>query len=530
MRRAVIFGLIALVALGAAGTTSARSPQERAHVQARAALDRALSIFHGQGTDPRGATMALRDLRLRMGSLSTSERKVARSLLARPTDGGNFDWSAPNNKRKHLCTTHFCLHWVTTTGDAPSLKDTSPHNHIPDYVDHAKSVMNTVWRKEITQLNYRRPGRDGSSGSHHGGNPNSKIDIYLQNVGGQGIYGYCTTDDPKLPQQSNVSAYCVFDDDFSKKQFPTGAHGVAALKVTAAHEFHHAIQFSYDFRDDRWFLEATATNMEATVYPTIHDNYQYFPSSPLSKSKPWEPIDLFQSSGTNQYGSWIFFRFLCEWFTNPVHPIAVQPNCSIVKEFWEAAAVNPGSKSGGTYSTKAITDTLTAHAETFADLFRRFGAANAEPSAFYKDGALYTKAAASYTLNLLSAAGSPYEGHLSMFHMSNDYFKVKPGTDASSITISLDFPAPPFTPRATLLTFDENGVLQTPTEITLNGSGNGSTGPLTFDQASVSKMIVVLTNAGTRFNCNHGTNISCHGLPLDDTPGADDYIVDLNVS
>ena len=37
----------------------------------------------------------------------------------------------------------------------------------------------------------------------------------------------------------------MFDDDFSKKQFP-GRHGVAALKVTAAHEFNHAIQFAYD--------------------------------------------------------------------------------------------------------------------------------------------------------------------------------------------------------------------------------------------------------------------------------------------
>jgi hypothetical protein len=532
MRSAGVFSLAVLVALVVAGTGTARTPQERAHIQARASLDRALAIFHGEGTDPRGATMALRDLRLRMGSLTAPERAAARSLLARPTDGHRGDWTAPKRAENRLCTTHFCIHWVTTTTDAPSLKDHN-HNGKPDYVDSVKSVMSKVWNTEITTLGYRPPMGDGNSGSHHGGNPNKRIDIYLQDVGGQGIYGYCTTDDPRFSNQSNLSAYCVFDDDFSKNQFPFGAHGVAALKVTAAHEFQHASQFAYDFREDRWFLEATAVNMEATVYPGIPDNYQYFPSSPLSKSNPWRPIDLFQGNGTNQYGSWIFFRFLCEIYTP--HPIVGQPDCSVVKDFWERAAVNQGTKTGGTYSTKAITDELTADGKNFADLFRRFGAANADPAAFYKDGALYPKAASNttnYPMNTLNSAGAGLT--TVMFHMSNDYVKVKPGASANSMTIDVDFPAGPFTSRATALIYDENGVLTT-TEIPLV-NGIGSLGPMAFDTGSVSKIIVVITNAGTRFNCNHGTNLSCKGNPLDDSPGIsnssapDDYIVDFNVS
>jgi hypothetical protein len=540
MRHTVVRGLVLIVALAAVGSAGASMPPDRAHFQARATLDRALSIFRGEGTDPRGATMALRDLRLRLGRLTPSERAVARSLLARPTDGGKFDWSAPKGSRRHLCTTHFCIHWVKKTKDAPSHTDKN-HNHKPDYVDSVKSVMKTVWKKEIGLLHYHAPLADGNSGSHHGGNPNKKVDIYLQDVGDQGLYGYCTTDDPRFSHQSNVSAYCVFDDDFSASQF-SGVHGIDALKVTAAHEFNHAIQFSYDVREDTWFLEATATNMEATVYPSIHDNYQYFPSSPLSNTMPWRAIDQFQTTGTNQYGSWIFFRFLCEWMTAPSpgnHPISTQPDCSIVRKIWQAAAVHPGTKNGGTYSTKAIKDVLSANGQHFVDLLRRFGAANADPAVFYKDGGLFGAKAGTNAILYPIKQLRPGHTHFGtyMFHMSNDYERVKPKAGDSSIAIGIDFPASPFTPRATVLVYNQAGALSATDEIALNASGN-SPSPYThsFSTATVSKIVLIITNAGTRFQCNKRTLLSCKGKPLDDSakvsnPHADDdYIVDFNVS
>ena len=79
--------------------------------------------------------------------------------------------------------------------------------------------MKFVWEKEVVEFGYGPPRGDGNSGSHRGGNPNPKIDIFIQDVGRQGLYGYCTSDDPRIRAQNNISAYCVFDDDFSKKQF-----------------------------------------------------------------------------------------------------------------------------------------------------------------------------------------------------------------------------------------------------------------------------------------------------------------------
>jgi Family of unknown function (DUF6055) len=509
MRRALVIGLVAATALTAVGTTSAATPRERPQIQARASLERALAIFRGEGRDPRGATGALLDLRTRMGALSPAERRQARILLARPTDGHNGDWTAPKSARRRICTTHFCIHWVKTTGDAPNLTD-SNHNGIPNYVESARKVMKTVWNTEVGTLGYDPPMADGNSGSHHGGNPNQKIDIYLQDVGRFGLYGYCTTDDPRYSQQSNVSAYCVYDDDFSKKQFAGAATGIAALKVTAAHEFNHAIQFSYDVREDRWLLEATATNMEASVYPSIHDNYQYFPSSPISKSAPWRPIDLFQPQGGNQYGVWIFFHFLCQQYGD----------CDIVREIWVDAEAADGTKNGGLYSTQAVEQAISDHGDTFADIFREFSVANSNTTLGYTDGAGFGASAKlrNYVNNPMDA-GFIYSGGIGLFHMANDYIKLVPGTGAS--TVDFHFELPNLTgAQVTVIRYDENGTPQTP-QVPALVSGNGDLNGVAFSTANTSKIVLAFTNANTQFSCNQGTNLSCHGDPLGDSSSAD---------
>lgn len=510
MRRALAIGLAAATALTAVGAAGAATPRERAQIQARASLERALAIFRGEGRDPRGATGALLDLRARMDALSPAERRQARILLARPTDGHNGDWTAPKSARTRICTTHFCIHWVKKTGDAPNLTD-SNHNGIPNYVESARKVMNTVWNTEIGTLGYQKPLRDGNSGSHHGGNPNPRIDIYLQDVGRFGLYGYCTTDDLRYSKQSNVSAYCVYDDDFSKKQFGGAATGIAALKVTAAHEFNHAIQFSYDVREDRWLLEATATNMEASVYPSIHDNYQYFPSSPISKSAPWRPVDLFQPQGGNQYGVWIFFHFLCQQYPD---------GCDIVQDIWDRAAVTPGTKSGGTYSTQALSDELAARGDSFAEIFRQFGVANSNTTLGYTDGAGFGANAKqrNYGNNPMDA-GFVYSGAIGMFHMANDFVKLVPGAGASTVDFHFDLPNLTGA-QVTVIRYDQNGTPQTP-QVPVLVSGNGDLNGVAFSSANTRKIVLVFTNANTEFSCNHGTNLSCHGNPLGDSATAD---------
>lgn len=520
------------------GSASAQSGHGRnALPRPEVALERALAIFqphladpsyrlHGK-VDPRGATVVLRDLAATYRRLSPADRRLAEAILARPTDGGTDagtglpNYTAPRSDFRHKCFTHFCVHWVKSTRDAPSLRDRNPRNHVPDWVDKVRAVMNVVWAKEVSQFDYGPPKKDGNSGSHRSGNPNDKIDIFIQDVGRFGVYGLCSTDDPRIQVRNDISAYCIFDDDFSKRQFP-GIHGVNALKVTAAHEFNHAIQFNYDAFEDAWFLEATATNMEADVYPKIHDNYQYFPASPLSKTEPSKPIDRWEQKGLNQYGSWIFFRFLAEYFSSPgVHPAPTAPNPAFVKEIWDQAKAQPGTINGLQYSTEAIESFLGANGESFASIFRQFGAANAAPAQWYRDGAQFNaRAGQRYTLNTVNGSDTG-SADLPMTHMSNDYWFFKPGATATTLDIDAHFPSGVPGEGATVLSFDSNGALVDEQEIMLNGLGDGNLAGITFDDSSVSKVIVVVTNASTRFTQCYtdptpASFFSCYGKPVDD--------------
>ena len=124
-------------------------------------------------------------------------------------------------------------------------------------------------------------------------------------VGADGLYGYCATDDPGASavgaaQKREVSAYCVVDDDFDPAQYPA-ATGEQALAVTAAHEFFHAVQFGYDWREDLWFMEGTAAWVEDEVYDDVNENVLYLLKASALRH-PAVPVDL--SASGFQYGSW----------------------------------------------------------------------------------------------------------------------------------------------------------------------------------------------------------------------------------
>jgi hypothetical protein len=109
-----------------------------------------------------------------------------------------------------------------------------------------------------------------------------------------------------------------------------------------------------------------------------------------------------------------------------------------------------------------------------------------------------------------------------MTHMSNDYWFFKPGTDATTLDIDVDFPSAVTSPRATVLSFNTGGGI---VEQELALDGNGDTNPpvsVTFDSSTVAKVVIVVTNASTRFSqCNTDFNrppfFSCFGKALDDS-------------
>jgi len=496
--------------------------------------------------------MLLRDLAVRMNRLSPSERRTARRVFARPTDGSNPFPAADygDAKAKHKCSGSIplCFFWATSGRHAPNSKDQNPKNKVPDWVDTTIREFRVVWKREIGTFGYRPPKRDKRS-SHHG--PNGYTDIYLSDVGAeQGVYGYCTTDDPRAAYletsrypYSDVSAYCVVDEDFSRQQFPFNSP-LTNLRVTAAHEFFHAVQFAYDFFEDAWFMEGTAVSVEDDVYDAANDNYQYLAVSPLAH--PEVPVD--RSSNTfssdaflNRYGAWIFWRFLTEYLTN-----GGERNPQVIRDIWEHADGSRRSQKNR-YSLKAVVAVVNDNGTDFTDLFADFGANDFIADLFYEEGAAYQQSVASQCAQTGSGCttsaggGPPFTAKFLMAsntttgrkthkidHLANRYVQFTPDdgvTSTAILSIDLEALAPQLGGVATLLVFDGT---DTPSfyRFTLDENGEGT---LAVPFGTASSAVLVLTNASTATTCwtqKPTISTSCQGVPKYD---AEQYAYTANL-
>ena len=487
---------------------------------ARYALERARSLFDLAGVrarfgrvtrpDPRSATLLLRDLAIRMGQLSGRSRAIADRLLARPTDGAGdpFGDGYDVSEEPPECSVDVCVHYVTSTDDAPDPLDKDVSG-VPDYVESVSGVLDEVWAEEVDGLGYREPKSDASS-TNDGGS--SLLDVYLADIGDE-VYGYCASDDPNLdPSYAywDMSAYCVLDNDYDISQFPGYPDPMEPLKVTAAHEFFHAVQFAYDIGEDGWFMESTATWMEEHVYDQINDNRQYLTTSPLAQ--PLIPLD--QTSGFRVYGAWIFWQFLTEYFGGAV------PDANIVRAVWRKADGSPGGQD--MYSTQALASAVAARTVdgthwrlrwAFAD----FGVWNARPAKFYDEGGAYPTATVSRTATLTAASPS-MRSTATLDHLTNRFVVVRRGSGlAANARLRVTVDGPPYGtgPEASVLVIRKSGAASFRV-VVLNSAGNGAV-TVVFD-STVSRVVVVTTNASARYRDCYAdlTPFACFGgVPLD---------------
>lgn len=488
-------------------------PATYALERARALFDmRAVRSRYGdvRRSDPRGATMILRDLVLRLDELSAVQLRQAHAILARPTDGGadpqGDGYTAA--EESPVCSTNGCIHYVGSTDDAPDLTDTTPANGVPDYVDNASAIFEEVWFAEVTTYGYREPKSDDSS-ANDGGSP--AIDVYIADVGAEGLYGYCTTDDPNAGEGSpyqyfDFSAYCVVDDDFSPSQFP-GVAGLDALRVTMAHEFFHAVQFAYDAAEDRWFMESSATWIEDEVYDTINDNWQYLPKSPIGQ--PQVPLD--SNNKFNVYGDWIFHRFFVE--SSPgSDPI-------VIRHAWEYADAD--SNGPDKYSLKAIGAVVKDLGARFRWMFADFAMWNDIPAAVYDEGDEYGFAPATDAFKITRARPRA-SGSIRIDHLSSRYYWLVPGTgvqDDAKLFVAMNGPAYKAGPEASVVVLFKSGkVLLKP--LALNKAGEADV-VVKFGKGRVVEVDLVLTNASIRRRTACWTDLpkwryACAALPRDD--------------
>jgi hypothetical protein len=436
-------------------------------------------------TEPQDLTLALRELRLRADDLPTARsRAAARALLSRPDAFWADKRTLPSADGKVL------VHWNHGTVDDPAY---------PTQVAAVAQHVLGVYRN----AGYRAPKSDGTRGGGSG-----IIDIYLDNLGDQGVYGYCDTD-VTVPANGpyDAPAFCALDNDFA--EFPNNTP-VENLRVTAAHELFHAVQFAYDYTEDSWFMEATATWAEDELYDGINDNRQYLRQSPLKQ--PGQSLDQFSQQSLRQYGEWIFFRYLTERY-----PASQATMPVIVRQLWrrvDGAAGRPDD-----YSIRAVDRELKARGTDLRRFYARFADANRRPRKTYEEGAAYPTAPA------LAFAFRPRSHNTGwraprVDHLASRTLKFTPSASMRRwrLHVAVDLPNRALGSAAVLTTYDRKG-RPTRGNVAISRRGNG-TAVVRFGTVRVARVELTLVNAGIRYDCWRGTvrgvEYSCKGKSKDD--------------
>jgi hypothetical protein len=425
-------------------------------------------------------SLLMRDLAWARPSLTGAERGQADQILARPTDtysdgtrGDELTCPTANQcvffyldpaKLSTATTDHFEIHYYSA--------DTfiGPDVATPAYVAQVEQVLEEVYTEETARLGFHTPLDD--TGVPSTTNPDSKIDIYLGDLGQLGIYGYCSPD----TGAQRSSAYCALDNDFATRQFQ--AAPLNSLRVTAAHEFFHAIQYSYDAHEARWFMEGSAVWMEDVVYNAINDYRQYIPASPIRR--PTTPFTT--NSGISVYGAFTIFKFLTGYLHDP----------TAVRQAWQAAAARVGNN-----SLAAVSGVLSAHHRTPRLAYAVFGAWNTLLRGGYPEASTYRPAGVWHLKTLTKRHRTAGTWRATVRPLANAPVVFLPSTKLpkrSRLRITVNAPYVSVGGAATLQVRYRNGKVSLQ-QFGLNARGD-RTRTVTFNPRTVSSVVVVLTNGG----------------------------------
>jgi hypothetical protein len=221
---------------------------------------------------------------------------------------------------------HFHIFYDTTGINEPALLDNNNQRisgTAKAYIHFVAQIFNHVWDVEINQMGYSAPPLESDS----------LYKVYVEDMTDYGTTNF--DESTRINSGQNPPLYwssITIDNDFQETPYYT--HGINALEVTAAHEFHHAIQIgTYGFWEDDIFAhELTSVWMEDIVYTDVNDYYQYlkdyFGDSSMN-SGFWQGLS-FNSDFTNGYERCIF-----------AHCIAKIFGSDIMKDIWTGMRTLP---------------------------------------------------------------------------------------------------------------------------------------------------------------------------------------------
>lgn len=537
--RGIIAAALLLLAVGASLTgmpspTRAGNPPpsvvliEEAYQQGRigyetSLLYKAYSIFDPQklpaeyqsSTPGKCATPILREVIRNWRTLSPhiqGELAAYPGLLSRPSlSGPELIYDTP----------HFQIHYTTSGQDAAD----------PAYIEAMAAELENVWAAELGARRWLQPPSDQAVD----GDPD--YDVYVEDMP---YYGYTAAsgradqgaqsgdneNSPGIIERNAWHSYLSLENDYYGFPCPL----LDCMKVTAAHEFNHAIQFGYDVWEETWLMEATATWMEDEVYDHVNDNLAYLPlyfGDPdhcLSNTYPYHPH--------REYGTWIFMRFISEHYGGQ----------STVKGVWEHS-VNYDSFYGS-YGFAALGDALGEVGASPPSVFAAFSAANYVMSACPTNDPYCYEEAAFYP-RVYVEGRMDFDGHAVHYQPSDgvkqygtDYIEIDNAGDsmAGEATVSVVGTTAATTYAAELVALQ--GVAAAVIPIPMSGSP--ASGSVQVDLSSYDSLALMVMNltppvgtctdasyyvtldagAASDLDCGAAVSASCGGLYLGDTADA----------
>jgi len=418
-------------------------------------------------------------------SLKTNDKEFVDALLKRPTDTTHevdgvkmylpepVEVFEPTKAEYPHIGGKFKFWYVT---HAKSDAGGNVHTTTLAKVKAMAATFDNVYAQEVGTMKFDAPPHDTGSKEEGG---DTKFDVYLMNTGKKGIYGFVAPEDLASSGDENERySYMVMDNDF-KEFAPTTPD--EAMKVTAAHEYHHAIQMGINANADTWYMEATSTWMEEKVYDDINDNRQYIKNV---MEHPEIPLD---TKSDHWYAEWIFNEYLGQRWGN-----------SIVKDVWtELDAV------GNDNAVKALDRTLHSSGKdaSFKTLYNDFWAKNYQKDTYYDEGTHWEAAAIvnKNTPHILDystdESNKISEQALTLKHESSKLYKFVPGgtlLTKTTLNIQVKTDNKDNISVKAVAQHKDGTYLEYP--LVLNEEGKGEIGVPGFDSIDVGEVVLVITN------------------------------------
>lgn len=289
-------------------------------------------------------------------------------------------------------TGRFIMHFDRSGPNAVPAEDLLA-NGIPDFIDSAGVFLDYCWQIEVEQLGYRQPlGSDGQ--------PVLTYAILFTNLSD---YGFTHVIDAL--GDGKFSSYIEMDNDFQSNALYT--RGLDGLRVTCAHELHHAIQLSYRFRSKEIFIfEMTGTWIEEIVYSDINDYFQYLPHI----FNNYGSIALTGRDFRSEYGNSIFLHMLSQKYGQ-----------DIVRQIWERLIIEE--------APDALNSSLEEQGGTFKNALNDYGkwmyftGDRSLPSFFYAEADSYPQI--TINNNFIFTGNENYNDTFLIRPYSFNYFKAE---------------------------------------------------------------------------------------------------------